>query len=100
MELFTLSAGLMMKLWCHVGLCGAHFSVADRADAWSSGWSAVFFRLKLSGPRTYRRSLRTAGRTGRTSDVAIRGHVFCSFLALVLQKELVERCRAVGFTSG
>ena len=44
------------------------------------------------------RSSRTAGRTGRTSDAAIRGHVFCSFLALVLQKELAERCRAAGFT--
>ena len=32
------------------------------------------------------------------SDAAIRGHVFCSFLALVLQKELLERCRAAGFT--
>ncbi len=32
------------------------------------------------------------------SDAAIRGHVFCSFLALVLQKELFERCRAAGFT--
>jgi transposase len=33
-----------------------------------------------------------------SSDAAIRGHVFCSFLALVLQKELYERCRAAGFT--
>jgi DDE family transposase len=32
-----------------------------------------------------------------SSDAAIRGHVFCSFLALVLQKELFERCRAAGF---
>jgi hypothetical protein len=32
-----------------------------------------------------------------SSDAAIRGHVFCSFLALVLQKELLERCRAAGF---
>jgi hypothetical protein len=32
------------------------------------------------------------------SDAAIRGHVFCSFLALVPQKELFERCRAAGFT--
>jgi hypothetical protein len=31
------------------------------------------------------------------SDAAIRGHVFCSFLALVLRKELDERCRTVGF---
>ena len=28
-------------------------------------------------------------------DAAIRGHVFCSFLALVLQKELADLCRAV-----
>lgn len=33
-----------------------------------------------------------------SSDAAIRGHVFCSFLALVLQKELADRCRAAGFT--
>ena len=31
------------------------------------------------------------------SDAAIRGHVFCSFLALVLRKELGERCRKAGF---
>jgi hypothetical protein len=30
------------------------------------------------------------------SDAAIRGHVFCSFLALVLRKELDERCRRAG----
>ena len=30
------------------------------------------------------------------SDAAIRGHVFCSFLALVLRKELDERCRKAG----
>jgi transposase len=33
-----------------------------------------------------------------SSDAAIRGHVFRSFLAPVLQKELFERCRAAGFT--
>ena len=32
------------------------------------------------------------------SDAAIRGHVFCSFLALVLQKALYECCKAAGFT--
>jgi hypothetical protein len=32
-----------------------------------------------------------------SSDAAIRGHVFCSFLALVLQKELQDRCRVAGF---
>jgi hypothetical protein len=31
------------------------------------------------------------------SDAAIRGHVFCSFLALVLRKELDERCCKAGF---
>ena len=31
-----------------------------------------------------------------SSDAAIRGHVFCSFLALVLQKELDDRCRQAG----
>src|SRR3954471_9026646 len=30
------------------------------------------------------------------SDAAIRGHVFCSFLALVLRKELDERCCKAG----
>ena len=33
-----------------------------------------------------------------SSDAAIRGHVFCSFLALVLQKELADRCRAAGLS--
>ena len=31
-----------------------------------------------------------------SSDAAIRGHVFCSFLALVLQKELARDCEAAG----
>lgn len=31
-----------------------------------------------------------------SSDAAIRGHVFCSFLALVLQKELAGDCEAAG----
>ncbi len=31
------------------------------------------------------------------SDAAIRGHVFCSFLALVLRKALHDRCQAAGF---
>ncbi|MDQ2805268.1 MAG: IS1634 family transposase [Pseudomonadota bacterium] len=31
-----------------------------------------------------------------SSDAAIRGHVFCSFLALVLRKELDTRCRRAG----
>jgi hypothetical protein len=31
-----------------------------------------------------------------SSDEAIRGHVFCSFLALVLRKELQARCAAAG----
>jgi len=32
-----------------------------------------------------------------SADAAIRGHVFCSFLALVLRKELDARCRRAGF---
>jgi hypothetical protein len=32
-----------------------------------------------------------------SSDAAIRGHIFRSFRALVLRKELDERCHAVGF---
>jgi transposase len=46
------------------------------------------------------RSAKTLLRTRpiyHSSDAAIRGHVFCSFLALVLRKELEERCRAAGF---
>ena len=31
------------------------------------------------------------------SDAAIRGHVFCSFLALVLRKALMDRCSETGF---
>ena len=31
-------------------------------------------------------------------DAAIRGHVFCSFLALVLQKELADCCQAADVT--
>ena len=31
-----------------------------------------------------------------SSDAAIRGHVFCSFLALMLQKELSDLCRSHG----
>src|SRR5215212_6123771 len=31
-----------------------------------------------------------------SSDAAIRGHVFCSFLALILRKELDERCCKAG----
>ena len=32
-----------------------------------------------------------------SSDAAIRGHIFCSFLALVLKKELADRCAAKDF---
>ena len=31
-----------------------------------------------------------------SSDAAIRGHVFCSFLALMLHKELLDRCTEAG----
>ena len=31
-----------------------------------------------------------------SSDAAIRGHVFCSFLALVLQKEIMDCCHKAG----
>jgi transposase len=34
-----------------------------------------------------------------SSDAAIRGHVFCSFLALLLQKELFESCAEAGITA-
>src|SRR5215218_5657398 len=45
------------------------------------------------------RSAKTLMRTRpiyHSSDAAIRGHVFCSFLALILRKELDERCRKAG----
>jgi hypothetical protein len=32
-----------------------------------------------------------------SSDAGIRGHVFCSFLALILKRELDDRCQAAGF---
>jgi transposase len=31
-----------------------------------------------------------------SSDAAIRGHVFCSFLALMMQKELADLCQSRG----
>jgi transposase len=31
-----------------------------------------------------------------SSDAAFRGHVFCSFLALMLQKELADLCQSHG----
>lgn len=45
--------------------------------------------------RTARALLRTR-LIYHSSDAAIRGHVLCSFLALVLRKELHDRCRAAG----
>ena len=33
-----------------------------------------------------------------SSDAAIRGHVFCSFLALMLRKELTDLCQRHGLT--
>jgi hypothetical protein len=36
-------------------------------------------------------------RVSGVGEAAIRGHVFCSFLALVLRKELDERCRRAEF---
>src|SRR4029453_17023533 len=47
----------------------------------------------LIGNSAYGRSLPIY----HSSGAAIRGHVFCSFLALILRKELDERCRAAGF---
>src|ERR687893_1161812 len=46
--------------------------------------------------RTVKALMRTRP-ISHSSDAAIRGHVFCSFLALILRKELDERCRMVGF---
>ena len=43
------------------------------------------------------KALLRTGPIDHQSDAAIRGHVFCSFLALVLRKELDERCAAKGF---
>jgi len=46
----------------------------------------------LIGNSAYRRYLRKV--RGGDDGAAIRGHVFCSFLALVLRKELQNRCVA------
>src|SRR4051795_1890219 len=46
--------------------------------------------------RTAKALMRTR-RIYHSSDAAIRGHVFCSFLALILRKELDEHCRNAGF---
>ena len=54
-------------------------------------------------PSEYKDIFRTAKSLLRTrpiyhqSDAAIRGHVFCSFLALVLRKALMDRCSEAGF---
>lgn len=42
------------------------------------------------------KALRRTGPLYHSSDAVIRGHVFCSCLALVLRKELGERCPMAG----
>ena len=48
-------------------------------------WRILFRRAKVQ--------LRTRPNY-HSCDVAIRGHVFCSFLALVLRQELADLCRS------
>jgi hypothetical protein len=91
---------------------GPHFTI-DRAKVDAEARFDGLFVLRTNAPLTplqamlrYRELLvveqlfRTAKSLLRTrpiyhsSDAAIRGHVFCSFLALVLRKELEDRCAA------
>ena len=91
---------------------GPHFTI-DRAKVEAEARFDGLFVLRTNATLTplqamlrYRELLvveqlfRTAKSLLRTrpiyhsSDAAIRGHVFCSFLALVLRKELEDRCAA------
>lgn len=94
-----------------------HFEIDDEriaAEAKFDGISVLRTNTDLSAAevaRQYRQLwlveqiFRTAKAILRTrpiyhqSDAAIRGHVFCSFLALVLRKELEERLAAAGVTA-
>jgi hypothetical protein len=45
----------------------------------------------ITGMRIAAKSLLTTRPIFHRSDAAIRGHIFCTFLALVLRKELLDR---------
>ena len=71
-----------------------------RTNAAISSLQAVLRYRDLLQVETLFRSAKALMRTRpiyHQSDAAIRGHVFCSFLALVLQKELADRCSAQDF---
>ena len=71
-----------------------------RTNATISPLQAVLRYRDLLQVETLFRSAKSLMRTRpiyHQSDAAIRGHVFCSFLALVLQKELADRCSTQEF---
>src|SRR5512132_758989 len=55
-------------------------------------------RLQVEDPFRRAKAILRTRPIYHSSDAAIRGHVFCSFLALMLQKQLADRCRAAGLT--
>ena len=73
-----------------------------RTNARMTPLNAVLrYRDLLTVEELFRRAkavLRTRNPIYHSCDAAIRGHVFCSFLALVLQNELAGRCRAAEVT--
>ena len=71
-----------------------------RTNATISPLQAVLRYRDLLQVESLFRTAKTLMRTRpiyHQSDAAIRGHVFCSFLALVLKKELADRCDAHDF---
>jgi transposase len=71
-----------------------------RTNAWITPLQAVLRYRDLMQVEQLFRTAKALMRTRpiyHSSDAAIRGHVFCSFLALILRKELDERCRNAGF---
>jgi hypothetical protein len=71
-----------------------------RTNARISPLQAVLRYRDLWQVETLFRSAKSLLRTRpifHSSDAAIRGHVFCSFLALLLKKELADRCAAKDF---
>ena len=51
-------------------------------------------RQKYPRNRRFGKGVRNLWPVYHASDAAIRGHLFCSFLALVLRKELQDRLQA------
>src|SRR5512147_739458 len=59
--------------------------------------AVLCYRDLLQVEDLFRRQILRSRPIYHSSDAAIRGHVFCSFLALMLRKELQDRCRDAGF---